>query len=82
MLPVQTQSLDKVICDCCKKEYDFSDIYSKDSFQIQEFHHIAFVAGYESVFGDGSKVECDLCQNCLKKLLGKYLRITKGASNE
>lgn len=49
-------------CDVCKTEY-------KDCFEVQEFHHIRFTGGYDSVFGDGETVVCDICQHCLKRLL-------------
>ena len=42
--------------------------------EIQEFTHISLSCGYNSVFGDGTTVECDICQHCLQKLLGKYIR--------
>ena len=61
----------KITCDVCKKEFDVR----KDSFDVQEFLFINFIGGYGSVFGDGSKVQAEICQDCVKKLLGKYLRI-------
>jgi len=54
-------------CDRCKKEYN-------NPMEMQEFHHIRFTGGYESRFGDGTNVECDLCQNCLLLLIEKYMR--------
>ena len=57
-------------CDKC------GEIYSIDDHQeIQEFHHVSFTGGYSSVFGDGSSVHCDLCQDCLKELIGSFCRI-------
>ena len=44
--------------------------------EIQEYTTISFTAGYNTVFCDGTKYKCDVCQRCLKKLLGKYLRVT------
>ena len=35
---------------------------------------INFTAGYGSIFGDMNSYECHLCQHCVEKLLGKYLR--------
>ena len=58
----------KVICDRCWIEHT-------DTFEIEEFLYLDFIGGYGSIFGDGSKVECDLCQNCVKELLGKHLKI-------
>lgn len=57
-----------VTCDKCKKIYD-------DQLELQEFLCIDTIAGYGSVFGDGFDVELDLCQYCVKEILGPYLRI-------
>lgn len=57
----------KYICDKCKKEFD-------DSMDWQEFHHIRISAGYNSPFGDGNFVMCDLCADCLKSLIGNFCR--------
>lgn len=59
-------------CDKCGKTVQ------KDSLDYQEGHHINFVGGYSSVFGDGVAVECDLCQDCLKALVGPFARISDG----
>lgn len=64
----QVERITAWICDKCQERYD-------DPFEMQEFHHIDFVGGYGSVFGDGNQVLCDLCQDCLKELLGPFLRI-------
>ena len=61
------KELKSVTCDVCKKKYT-------DTMDIQEFQHIRFYGGYTSVFGDGALVECDICQHCLKKKLGKHCR--------
>jgi len=57
-------------CDRCKKEFDTEGGF----LEMQEFHHIRFTGGYGSVFGDMSQVECDLCQRCLKELVGDFCR--------
>ena len=74
-IDIQTvqKQLSEITCDICGKKYSTD----KDWQEIQEFVHIAFVGGYGSIFGDGEKYECDICQHCLKRLLGKYLRLTK-----
>jgi DNA-directed RNA polymerase subunit RPC12/RpoP len=59
------------ICDKCKKEF----IPEVDVFEIQEFHHIRFEGGYDSIFGDESIVKCDLCQHCLYELIGLFADI-------
>ena len=66
---VTTTALTSIMCDVCKKVYDIEE-WS----ETQEFTHISLNCGYNSVFGDGITVECDICQHCLQKLLGKYIR--------
>lgn len=58
------------ICDRCGRVISPSD-YDED----QERLSIDFRGGYGSVFGDGSTVQADLCQHCVKKVLGRWLRI-------
>lgn len=41
-----------------------------------EFTSIGYTAGYGSIFGDGNRVEIDLCQACLQATIGPWLRIT------
>jgi hypothetical protein len=64
---VEHEVRDVFICDRCKKH-----IQSDDIFELQETYSIGFTGGYNSVFGDGNYVECDLCQDCLKKLIGDF----------
>ncbi len=74
-------------CDKCHKVYLNSEeevidgqhhiTAMNDMFEIQEFHHIKFTGGYGSEFGDGDKVECDICQHCLKEMIGSFCRITE-----
>lgn len=60
-----------VTCDRCKRTFSFDE----DFLETQEFHFIRFTGGYASVFGDESDVECDLCQTCLKVLIGDFARV-------
>lgn len=62
------QILDKIVCDRCKKEII-------DEFEQDEIHNIDFVGGYNSIFGDGNRVRCDICQNCLHDLIGEFCEI-------
>ena len=55
-------------CDVCGR------IDSVDSYEIYEYTYINFVGGYGSIFGDGGEYEEDICQYCLKDLLGNTLR--------
>jgi len=54
-------------CDKCGK-------IENDIIKFQEWLYIHFIGGYNSIFEDGGEYECDLCQECFKELLGKYLR--------
>jgi hypothetical protein len=47
-----------------------------DFYEYQEFLSIQFTGGYGSIFGDEANCELDLCQYCVKELLGSWLRIT------
>ena len=58
-------SFDKFICDKCKEEVT-------NQLELQEAQTIRFTGGYASVFGDGNRVSCDLCQGCLKELIGDF----------
>lgn len=60
---------DVVICDVCKKEFS----YEKDDMEIQEFVYIKFRGGYSSVFGDGTRIQLDICQHCIKEKLGEFI---------
>ena len=60
--------LAKKICDICKRESHPGD------FEWQEFSSIKYTAGYNSVFGDGTIIEIDICQHCLKDKLDEYIR--------
>jgi hypothetical protein len=72
MVPVVTG----FTCDCCGMKFGEDDVLD-----LQEAHHISFVGGYASIFGDGTKVECDLCQECLHKMIKDVCR-TKNAEND
>jgi len=61
----ECQVLDKFICDRCKNRIS-------DEMELQETYSIKFRGGYNSVFGDENDVSCDLCQDCLKKLIGDF----------
>lgn len=45
-------------------------------FRGHEKLSLSFTGGYTSVFGDGAEISIDLCQQCLKDVLGPWLRIT------
>ena len=49
-----------------------SIISQHDLIEWQEKFACNFEGGYGSLWGDGTKVEIHLCQNCLYVLLGPY----------
>lgn len=67
-VPDIRQELDYITCDRCKKTYD-------DIMEIQEFLCYENDAGYGSIMGDGNKLRAELCQHCVKEVLGPYIRI-------
>jgi len=61
-------------CDRCNAEArlhgDISGLWD-----FQEFLCVDFTAGYGAkAFADGIHYSCELCENCVKDLLGSYLR--------
>jgi len=60
-----------ITCDKCGKTFTPSDIID-----WQECQLVSFTGGYGSVFGDGATIECDLCQECVKELIGEYCRVS------
>jgi antitoxin CcdA len=73
MIKYNGNKIESMTCDKCGTEYNYED----DMFECQEFHHINFVGGYGSVFGDGDQIECDICQDCLKKMIDGHYRWTE-----
>jgi len=73
MLSYKQMTVERLICTCdrCKKPID----PETEEIEWQERFIISFRAGYGSVFGDGNLVEGDFCQDCIKSVLGKWLRI-------
>lgn len=67
-----------VVCDRCGTRLSDDEPYAGYTNRTQ----IRFRAGYASLFGDGSKVEGDLCDHCLYELLGRYLRIVEPGEAE
>lgn len=65
---IEQKVLSELICDRCNKSISLSD----DFREFQESYSIRFTGGYTSVFGDMNNISCDLCQECLKDLIGEY----------
>jgi hypothetical protein len=68
--PTLVEVLDTITCDCCKKTFH----KDTDIWEYQEMMHWETRAGYGSnVFGDGDELSLDLCQYCVKDLLGHVI---------
>jgi hypothetical protein len=59
----------RIRCDRCGKEAERGEA------GFAEMTSISFDAGYDSIFGDGNRVEADLCEPCLRDTLGAWLRV-------
>ena len=66
---VVTNVLNEVSCDCCGKSIDV-----EDTIEMQELLHVCFTGGYGAILGDGTTYTTDLCQECVVKVLGPYLK--------
>jgi hypothetical protein len=61
--------VNKIKCDRCGR------LTARDELEFHAITSIGFNAGYASIFGDGNRVEIDLCEPCLKDTLDKWLRV-------
>lgn len=68
--PVTTQELAACTCDRCQRRLTLDE-----PGEWQERLSLDHSCGFDSVFGDGSFVSIDLCQRCVRDLLGEWLRI-------
>lgn len=69
-IEVEVEEMESMTCDKCNEEYSAGEQWG----EVQEFTHIDFVGGYDSIFGDGIRVKCDICQHCLKEIIEKIMR--------
>jgi hypothetical protein len=66
---VEHEEIDGYVCDVCGKtitDFEMGDVVSVDT-----------VGGYDSVFGDGSKIQIDICGSCFKAKLGEFIHVTE-----
>lgn len=61
--------VDQIRCDRCDKEVH------RTGSDFEQMTSIGFDARYGSIFGDGNRVEVDLCEPCLRATLGNWLRV-------
>ena len=68
--PATKEIIHSITCDVCGTKYT-------ETWDIQEFLSFKDTGGYGSIIGDGVSWEIDICQGCVKSVLGRYLRITE-----
>ena len=59
-------------CDSCQKIFEVDE--RLPPFEAQEMLHWENRGGYSSIFGDGEEITLDLCQHCIKEILGHLLQ--------
>ena len=59
----------QIRCDRCGKEVESGEV------GFEQMISIGFNAGYSSIFGDGNRVDIDLCEICVRDTLGTWLQI-------
>lgn len=68
--PLTVQELVACTCDRCQRR-----LTSDELGEWQERLSFDHSCGFESVFGDGTTVRLDLCQRCVREVLGQWLHI-------
>lgn len=74
--PQTVQVLAACTCDRCKRRLTPNDN------EWQERLSFDHDCGFDSVFGDRNTVSLDLCQHCMREVLGRWLRITSGPAKD
>lgn len=72
--PITVSVPSHFICDICEREYN-------DIIEVQEKISINEHCGYGSIFGDGNRIELDMCQHCVSDILGQYIYHKKDRDN-
>ena len=73
--PVTKHEVTSIICDRCKTKID------KNSPAFGSITRIDHRCGYGSVWDDGMHISADLCERCLKDLIGRFCHTNKKASS-
>ncbi len=72
---ITTKTISKIQCDVCKKVINCGNALHADTIERENLLRIRFTGGFGSIFGDGHNFTCDICQHCLEKKLGKYIKL-------
>ena len=70
---IEIETLSAKTCDRCGRHATIKDI----DLEYQEFLSINHHVGYSSVFGDTNQISMDLCQHCVKEVLGQWVTVTE-----
>lgn len=68
---VPSGSTNQKTCDRCGRHAEAHD------FECPELLSINHKVGYSSIFGDTNRISMDLCQHCVKEVLGQWITITE-----
>jgi hypothetical protein len=71
MKEVSTPVIGKLICSRCEKVAKYEE-------EFEEWLIYSNHCGYESIFGDGTIISVELCPQCIKEVLGEYLKLHEG----
>jgi len=64
---------EKVICNRCGREFNPSgDFMVCEDGEPMEVHSYEFTCGYHSKIGDMTKIEFDLCDDCLMEFIEQF----------
>ena len=66
------EQVTSVTCNKCKKVVEPDDMI-----EWQEFFMYVTRGGYGSIIGDEQPYRIDLCQSCMKEVLGPYIELVK-----
>ena len=68
---IEKPGVETLICSKCGR----ADNIHEHPYDFQEYLSWENECGYGSIFGDGARLELDLCQACVLELLGPYLEV-------
>ena len=67
---ITVTALKGIVCDICGKRHNTDEGW--EDMEIQEFVCVHRTGGYSSIFGDGEKIDVDICQYCFYKICQEY----------
>jgi len=71
VIPARKEKITSICCDRCLRE-------DTDVMEIQEYLRYSDTGGYSNhVFGDMTRWSIDLCQDCVKEVLGRWIKVEK-----